>query len=687
MKKIIGSVSLFAAMIFLLVVSVVTATIQSARVQGGKVMVATALNMGMDSLFANYDSDLFSQFGVLLLNGASEDGKVDKAKLAGILESYMEYNIDVCKDLYFGFNTDLYGIELGGVAVDDIVRATDGGGLIWQDMVVDYEKYAKVVNLAAEYLGVEEQSEEAKAVDEICTGMNAVSSKIMVVNEKARAMIVKIDGIVCDKNGVNQDRPSTVAYFFKQFCPFPKTTEGLNIPSQKLVDAIKNNLNDPFSMINDAIKKTNEEEKCDDLVKKISKNANASLTYLEEAIALMEEVQTSQLEIDKEIDNLDVIIENSSKLIEDETMKGIMEQYEAVCSYNEILLRDICDVESMSKALKANKEVITKVYNGCRNMDYKCGYAGIKEQLEVIRMDILKISFEGICFNYDNLHPTEDNTDILEEIREFLEVGVMSLLVPEGSSVSTRKVLAENLASTVTDTDRAKEIQKESDINTILTKRIIYTEYVMDNFYSFTDKKEGAALNYEVEYILFGNKKDVDNLTAAAFAMATIRSGTNMVYLITDSDKRNDAYQVAFNLVGTAKYEPVIRVVQFALMYLWAYAEAILDVKIMLEGKDITLKKSDETWQLSIENLMTMSLDGEPVNQNGISYEEFLRLLLYMTDDGKKAAYTMDLVELWMIKKGREKFRLKYCLFGLETEVSYTVAGGYSSIERAAYTY
>ena len=302
MKKIIGSVSLFAAMIFLLVVSVVTATIQSARVQGGKVMVATALNMGMDSLFANYDSDLFSQFGVLLLNGASEDGKVDKAKLAGILESYMEYNIDVCKDLYFGFNTDLYGIELGGVAVDDIVRATDGGGLIWQDMVVDYEKYAKVVNLAAEYLGVEEQSEEAKAVDEICTGMNAVSTKIMVVNEKARAMIVKIDGIVCDKNGVNQDRPSTVAYFFKQFCPFPKTTEGLNIPSQKLVDAIKNNLNDPFSMINDAIKKTNEEEKCDDLVKKISKNANASLTYLEEAIALMEEVQKSQLEIDKEIE-------------------------------------------------------------------------------------------------------------------------------------------------------------------------------------------------------------------------------------------------------------------------------------------------------------------------------------------------------------------------------------------------
>ena len=475
MKKVKGSVSLFVAMIFLLVVSVVVSTIQSARIQGGKVMAATALNMGMDSLFANYDNELFSQFGVLLLNGASEDGKLDKDVLAGLLNMYMEYNIDVSKDLYFASNTDLYGITINGILVEDIIRATDGGGLIWQDMVVDYEKYAKVVNLAAEYLGVENQTEEAKAVDSICTGMNAVSTKIMVVNEKARAMIVKIDGIVCDKNGVNQDYPGTVAYFFKQFCPFPKTMEGLNIHSQKLVDAIKSNLNDPFSMINEAIKRTNREEKCDDIIKKISKNANTSLTYLDQAIALMTEVQNSQLEIDREIENLDTLINSNAELIEDETMKGIMEQYDAICSYNEILLRDICDVETMSKALKENKVVITNIYNQCRNMNYDCGFDEIKKQLQNIQAEIFKISFEGISFNYDNLQPSEDNTDILNEISEFLEVGVMSLLVPEGTSVSTRTITEADLASTVTDTSMAAEIQKDSDINTILTKRIIYT--------------------------------------------------------------------------------------------------------------------------------------------------------------------------------------------------------------------
>ena len=67
MKK--GSVSLFAAMVFLLLLSLIITTIESARIQGGKVMVSTALSMGLDSVFAGFDEELFSEFGVLLLQG------------------------------------------------------------------------------------------------------------------------------------------------------------------------------------------------------------------------------------------------------------------------------------------------------------------------------------------------------------------------------------------------------------------------------------------------------------------------------------------------------------------------------------------------------------------------------------------------------------------------------------------
>ena len=55
MKKIRGSVSLFTAMIFMLLLSLIITTIESARIHGSKVMVSTVLSMGLDSVFAGFD--------------------------------------------------------------------------------------------------------------------------------------------------------------------------------------------------------------------------------------------------------------------------------------------------------------------------------------------------------------------------------------------------------------------------------------------------------------------------------------------------------------------------------------------------------------------------------------------------------------------------------------------------------
>ena len=55
-------------MIFLMVVSVITTTIMAARVRGAMAVVGCAASASLDSVFASYDSGLFSEFGVLLLN-------------------------------------------------------------------------------------------------------------------------------------------------------------------------------------------------------------------------------------------------------------------------------------------------------------------------------------------------------------------------------------------------------------------------------------------------------------------------------------------------------------------------------------------------------------------------------------------------------------------------------------------
>ena len=687
MNKLRGSVSLFSAMIFLMIVSVITATIESARIQGAKVMINTALTMGLDSLFAQYDSQLFSQFGVLLLNG-NQDGKgIDEDMLAGKINEYVEYNLDMDKDLYFADNTDLFGIELTGISLDRVIKPTSSGGLLWQDMVVDYEKYAKVVDLAAGYLGIEDSTEEAVAVDEISNQMTGVAEKIMVVNQSARAIIEKIDGVICRSDGMNIDRPLTALVFLKKFCPYPITMEDTNIPYSGIFNAVKSHFINPKEYINSAIANNNDGKNCSQDIDKLIKLIDICEVPLDDALAIMDTIETNQEAIDTEIGILDGLIASNTSVIEPETMEGILEEYESICEYDEILLEDICDIEKMGETLRFDKDIFDKIKAKADSINDLQNEDEINQVLQEIKVLIEEFSFEGLRFEYENLVIAEDNTDILEEMREFIETGFLKLVIPKDKSVSTRKISIEDLASTVVDTEIATDIQKEANVATVGAKKIIYLEYIMDKFNCFTDEKEGAALNYEIEYVLFGGKTDKDNLTSVVLSIATIRSGINMIYLISNSQKRESVYGIAANLVGAAKYEPLIRIVQFALLYLWAYAEALMDVRSLLNGDEIALVKSDETWQLSIENLMSLNFEDTGVEQEGIDYEGFLRFLLFLENDGKKSAYTMDLVELWMISNGKKDFRLKRYVYGIEITAAYEVAGGYYYTEKSVYTY
>ena len=500
-------------------------------------------------------------------------------------------------------------------------------------------------------------------------------------------MIRYIDGVVCYAEGINLNEPVATGSFFKQFCPFEKNMENVNITYPTIFNASSGYMSNPLAYVDTAIIKNNNGESCESEMTSLKNLVSSCKTSLDSAMAIFAEVELSQSTIDSEITILDNLISDSSDVLQEATKTGIMEEYDVLSDYKEILVKDICDIDAMGVSLRKNQSVFNEILTLINGMDYSQPKEVIAESINNIKAKINEFTLDGVCFEYSKLVVGDGNTQVLDEVSGFLEEGFLGLMIPSDSTVSKRQVFETDLASSVCDTSKAIDIQCQGNPGTTLAKRLIYTEYVMDHFVSFTDEKDGAALNYEVEYVLYGNKSDADNLTAAIFTIATIRSGTNMVYLLTDSDKRNSAYMIAANLVGTAKIEPLIRVIQFTLMYLWAYAEALMDVRILLSGEEIAIAKSDETWQLTLSNLLSMNLEGEAVKQKGISYEGMLRFLMYLTDDGTKSAYTMDLVELAMIKKGRKNFRLKGYIYGMEATASYELAGDYSSTEKAVYTY
>lgn len=686
-----GSVSMFMAMIFLLVVSVVITTIESARIQGAKVMLNTALAMGMDSVFAEYDRELFAQFGVLLLDASNEGDNVDPEYLAGLLNNYMQYNLYPEEDLFFAKNTDLYDIELYGIKAVDIVKPMAAGGLIWQDMVVGYEKYAKIIDLSTGFFGLEDVSEEAEAVERISEEIVSVSQKIMVVNETTRDVIENIDGVLCPKDGMNIDNPIVVPVFLKRFCPFGTTTDGMNIPYQKIVDRVARYTENPLDYVEEAVEKNKNKKSCKKEINKLISLVKNCDSVLDVALEKMDIVDSNRNEIDTQLICLDSFIAEVEEILDEDTLEGVNKQYDRLSEYDEILLEDICDVVTMRKTLIKNKQIFADILTVAENIKSTSDYSQINTMLEQLRNLIMDFSYEGMRFEYENLRIAESDMSLLDEIKEFFEVSYLSIVIPTGKTISLRRHNYEDLASTMCNEESALLMQDESirhgDLNNIVTKNLIYLEYIMDKFVCFTDVEPGTALDYEIEYVLYGHSTDMDNLTRVVMDIASLRSGVNMIYLIQDTEKMDATYNTAVSLVGAAQNEALNRIVQFLILYLWAYGEALMDIRTLFKGDEIAVYKTDDTWQLSLNNLMEMNFSDPGIEQEGIDYEIFLRYLLFTAQDGEKAEHTMDLVELWMINNGRENFRLNKYIYGMDVTITYEVLGKYMYEEKAYYTY
>ncbi len=672
MNNIKGSVSLFSALIFLLVAAVISVTIKSARIHGASVIVNTSLNMGLDSLFSSYDSELFNQFGVLLLDGSENGNSINKDALIGKLTEYMSYNLESDKGLYFSNSTDLYGIKTQGTAIDRTIKATDEGGLLWMDMVVDYEKYAKPISLAAEYLGLETTVKESKIASEITEDIIAVTESVVEINEQAQKLVEYIDGVKCSNQAVAAS--DNYPEFAKVISTKEVSKNILAINNQDAYDLVSPVILNPTELLDSAVQYA-----MDGDFDSAKVQVEMAVSYTDSALSgimLAHEILESFDELENKIisqpDSLKENIENIDGLSEI-VSDGLKEEIEGIENYKDNMTVDICDIEKLKTQFYLNWEHINKIGFLASEIDYESSSGKIVNKINQIQAEFDAISYDGMEFNYESIKQTEEKSDLLTSLSEFWNSGILALVTPTGTVISDSSINYSQLASSVCNTDNIDDIQENCKTQTLLAKKIIYTEYVMDNFNSFIDKKDDNKLSYEVEYIINGKKSDKDNLKETVDTIALMRSGVNMAYLMTDMGKQDEAYALALSIMGWTGIDPIVRLTQFGLMYLWAYAEGLADVRTLLNGGKIPLVKTADTWQLSLSGLIACQLEENEKEQTGLDYEMFLRLLLYLESDGEKSAYTMDLVEVWMINSGRKNFRLKNYIYGIEASTIYSV--------------
>lgn len=278
----------------------------------------------------------------------------------------------------------------------------------------------------------------------------------------------------------------------------------------------------------------------------------------------------------------------------------------------------------------------------------------------------------------------ENPTVYLEEVRR---KGILSWVLQdeEAASVSGKVLQEESLfagraeAGTI---GKGNMEVPELSVGEELTERFLFQEYLMRYFGNYLYPIEDTAVDYQIEYLIAGKSGDADNLRNVINRVAAIREAANAFYLFGSKEKSVVAETTALFLTSLIGLPELTGPVKVLLILGWSYAETLYDMEQLLEGKSVPLMKSDESWHYALENVLSGFIEnasGESKQeQEGMSYEDYLRILMMLTNLQELTMRSMNLVEADIrLMPGNADFCLDHCYMELEAVLELQSDYGY----------
>lgn len=220
---------------------------------------------------------------------------------------------------------------------------------------------------------------------------------------------------------------------------------------------------------------------------------------------------------------------------------------------------------------------------------------------------------------------------------------------------------------------------------------LIFNEYLIKKCGRYTQPKEEGALQYQLEYILEGKGSDIENLKAVVNKLLLLRETANVIYLFSDGAKMAEAEALAIAVTAEIPVPGIEQLVKISLLFAWAYAESVYDVRMLLKGGKIPLVKDAQTWHYSLSGMLSFGgdEDGEIPDTEGIDYEGYLRLFLALENGPQKTLRAMDIMEMDIRKcPGNGYFRLDTCVDYIKADIHTASNYGFShEITRSFYYY
>lgn len=238
-----------------------------------------------------------------------------------------------------------------------------------------------------------------------------------------------------------------------------------------------------------------------------------------------------------------------------------------------------------------------------------------------------------------------EQIDMLESVAQMQKSFTLQTILEDVSAVSQKASQVQSKLQTREKTEGTMKLTAEKE----WYRKLLVLAYLEEYFASYTNKKEGHFLEYEMEYVLCGKDTEWENLDATFDRILLVREAANLCYLLQDEEKMQLADGLA-NLLGLlVEGNPVaIKVFQAGIVGAWAYLESVLDVRALIAGDAISLVKQESEWTTDVANIITaFSANAKAKNcEGGWKYADYLKMLLFFSKDETLAFRMMEAMEL-----------------------------------------
>ncbi len=281
---------------------------------------------------------------------------------------------------------------------------------------------------------------------------------------------------------------------------------------------------------------------------------------------------------------------------------------------------------------------------------------------------------------------TRDNpADIVNATRGY---SILQMVIKDTNAISYQQITPSNYVS-----GRALHVgsgcQPGITYPNSLFENIVFHEYILEKTGRYTQTLDKSLLKYQTEYILVGADSDEENLKSVVNRLLLFREVANALYLLSDGSKMGEIQVLSTTLSLVCLMPEIEPLVRYSILFAWAYAESVQDVRTLLSGGKVPLMKTSDTWKTGLLDMIsfTTNFDDRTIGE-GLSYEDYLRLFLCMTDENTVTMRLMDIIEMDIRQTaGNEHFRLDVCMEFFDVYCAVSSEYGYSYTIQRRYAY